>query len=814
MSVAGWGRTIGLEDWFLPSNSRAKIGRLMALVLPNATCYQVLLLLHLSCNVHGAANELSNPHKVVLDTNVLRVVLRHVSAYSRCSNGEDGIAFSQSFSNTLQDWWLMLIDDVWCWLMLIDVQWCWLMFNDVDWCWLMLIDGDWCWLMLVDVDWCWLMLIDVDWCWLMLIDVDWCWLMLFDVGWCWLVLFDVDRCWSMLIDVDWRWLMLIDVDRCWSMLIDVDWCWVMLTDVYWWWLMLVDDDWCWLLLMLVDVDWCSLMFIDDDWCWWMMIGVDWCWLMLVDVDWGWLMLIDVDWGWLMWFVVDWLWSMLIDVDRCWLMLIDVDWLWSMLIDVDWCWMMLIVVDWLWSMLIDVDWCWMMLIVADWCWSMLIDVDWGWLLLIDFDRCWSMFIAVDWCWLLLIDFDRCWSMFIDAEWCWLLLIDFDRCWSMLIDVDWFWLMLIDFDRCWLMLIDFDWCWLTLIDVDWCWYIFLPDPSPAVFVPPFPGGNFHTSINPLEVIAGVPTRRPLGFIALLSPGIVFLSCSAAVWWGENDYMSYVYWGIFIFTLYSYMGISVGSPNLSFHCRGIPSELWWMGWSRNKHHSARCKRQTQCTNFSSSQIFSAPLHSEISEIGDWKTRPSCHFRVHMSTTVITNYHALVPPKKCPGAYSTRWKPAHKRLRLWSHWCPWSASRSTADGCPCPKPGLKETSAKTITEKGQSMFKWANYLHTGPLSIAMLVDQRVEKASQRPQEMTNLKQQQTGHDRMINRFWRASKQLEDKRRCLQIPNWSCISARIRQRLWSSLAKLQRFQINCTPYIHWTSHRTKDGNVKAAVSV
>jgi hypothetical protein len=62
-----------------------------------------------------------------------------------------------------------------------------------------------------------------------------------------------------------------------------------------------------------------------------------------------------------------------------------------------------------------------------------------------------------------------------------------------------------------------------------------------------------------------------------------------------------------------------------------------------------------------------------------------------------------------------------------------------------LKETSAKTITEKGQSMFKWANYR---PLSIAMLVDQRVEKASQRPQEMTNLKQQQTGHDRMINRF------------------------------------------------------------------
>ena len=59
--------------------------------------------------------------------------------------------------------------------------------------------------------------------------------------------------------------------------------------------------------------------------------------------------------------------------------------------------------------------------------------------------------------------------------------------------------------------------------------------------------------------------------------------------------------------------------------------------------------------SQIFSASLHSEISEIGDWETRPSCHFRVHMSTTVITNYHALVPPKKCPGAYSTRWKPAH---------------------------------------------------------------------------------------------------------------------------------------------------------------
>ena len=55
--------------------------------------------------------------------------------------------------------------------------------------------------------------------------------------------------------------------------------------------------------------------------------------------------------------------------------------------------------------------------------------------------------------------------------------------------------------------------------------------------------------------------------------------------------------------------------------------------------------------SQIFSASLHSEISEIGDWETRPSCHFWVHMSTTVITNYHALVPPKKCPGAYSTRW-------------------------------------------------------------------------------------------------------------------------------------------------------------------
>ena len=46
--------------------------------------------------------------------------------------------------------------------------------------------------------------------------------------------------------------------------------------------------------------------------------------------------------------------------------------------------------------------------------------------------------------------------------------------------------------------------------------------------------------------------------------------------------------------------------------------------------------------SQIFSASLHSEISEIGDWETRPSCHFRVHMSTTVITNYHALVPSKK----------------------------------------------------------------------------------------------------------------------------------------------------------------------------
>ena len=213
-------------------------------------------------------------------------------------------------------------------------------------------------------------------------------------------------------------------------------------------------------------------------------------------------------------------------------------------------------------------------------------------------------------------------------------------------------------------------------------------------------------------------------------------------------------------------------------------------------------------------SPLHSEISEIGDWKTRPSCHFRVHMSTTVITNYHALVPPKKCPGAYSTRWKPAHKRLRLWSHWCPWSASRSTADGCPCPKPGLKETSAKTITEKGQSMFKWANYLHTGPLSIAMLVDQRVEKASQRPQEMTNLKQQQTGHDRMINRFWRASNSWKTSVGASRYQIEVAFLQGFAKGFGVPWAKLQRFQINCTPYIHWTSHRTKDGNVKAAVSV
>ncbi len=34
---------------------------------------------------------------------------------------------------------------------------------------------------------------------------------------------------------------------------------------------------------------------------------------------------------------------------------------------------------------------------------------------------------------------------------------------------------------------------------------------------------TSIRPLEVIAGVPTRKPLGFIALLSPGMVFLKTS---------------------------------------------------------------------------------------------------------------------------------------------------------------------------------------------------------------------------------------------------------------------------------------------------
>ena len=91
---------------------------------------------------------------------------------------------------------------------------------------------------------------------------------------------------------------------------------------------------------------------------------------------------------------------------------------------------------------------------------------------------------------------------------------------------------------------------------------------------------------------------------------------------------------------MGISVGTPKLSFHCRGIPSELWWMGWSRNKHHSARCKRQTQFLIFS--DLLSLIANSEISEFEDWETGPSCHFRVHMSTTVITNYHALVPPKK----------------------------------------------------------------------------------------------------------------------------------------------------------------------------